>query len=137
MEAKEIEIYYSGHTTISDTIDSPDKAHKMLMKFWDKQINYRESVYVLYLNNKNKVKFYQKHSSGGTTHTIMDIKQIFATALKTASHAFIVAHNHPSGDLTASSADKQMRDKLESAGDVIGIKCLDFLIVSENDYNSI
>lgn len=137
MQAKEIEIYYSGNETISDTINTADQAYKLFLQFWDKQINYRESVYILYLDKKNQVKFYQKHSSGATGACLIDVKQIFATALKTASEGFIIAHNHPSGNINPSFADHQVYDKIKKASKFMDVQCLDFMIITENNFRGL
>ena len=137
MQAKEIEIYYTGNETVSNTISTPNDAYNVFMRFWDKQINYRESVYILYLDRKNQVKFYQRHTTGSTSASIIDVKQIFATALKTASEGFIIAHNHPSGNLKASYADRKSYEKLLNASEFMDIKCIDFMIVTENSHLSL
>lgn len=138
MEIQEIEILYKKPKIHHEaSVNSPDVAFQMFLKFWDKQINYRESVYVAYLDRKSQVKYVQQHSTGSTSACIVDVKQIFATALKTASESIIVAHNHPSGNLNASVADQRVYDRLKTAGTTLDINVTDFLIISESGYNSL
>jgi DNA repair protein RadC len=63
------------------------------------QINHRESMYVIYLNNSNKIIGYYHLSSGGITGTVVDIRLVFQGALLTNSVAIILAHNHPSSTM--------------------------------------
>ncbi len=95
-----------------------------------------EEMIVLCLNNSNKVLGFHKISSGGMTATIVDIRMIFTIALKSCATAIIVAHNHPSGKLIASQADKDITKKLKSAGEILDIKLLDHLILTDTGYLS-
>ncbi|KAB8154252.1 DNA repair protein [Kordia sp. TARA_039_SRF] len=100
------------------------------------QINHRESMYVIYLNNSNKIIGYYHLSSGGITGTLVDVRLVFQGALLTNSVAMILAHNHPSGTLKASSADKAITKKISIAGESLDIKLLDHIIVTEDSYFS-
>lgn len=75
-------------------------------------------------------------SKGGLTATIVDIRLVFKRALELAAVAIIVCHNHPSGKLTPSNADKQLTQKIKEAGDTLDIKLLDHLIITEKAYFS-
>ena len=61
---------------------------------------------------------------------------IFATALKCAASSIIVAHNHPSMNLTPSEADRELTKKLREGGKLLDIKVLDHLIVTTEGYYS-
>jgi DNA repair protein RadC len=95
-----------------------------------------EEFWVLFLNNSNKVLSKNQVSKGGLTATIVDIRLLFKQALELASVALIVCHNHPSGKLQASHADKQLTQKIKSAGETLDIKLLDHLIITEKSYFS-
>ena len=95
-----------------------------------------EEFWVLFLNNSNKVLHRKMMSSGGQTGTHIDSRLIFKTALDFSAIAIILVHNHPSGKLTPSSADKQMTDAISKGGETLAIKVLDHLIVTEKDYYS-
>lgn len=69
--------------------------------------------------------------------TIVHPREIFAEALKDRACAIVVAHNHPSGRLEASSEDIEITKRLEQAGDLIGIPVLDHIIFSEQNYLSL
>ena len=95
-----------------------------------------EEFWILYLNNSNKVIYKYQLSKGGITGTIVDIRLVFKVALEQNATAIILAHNHPSGTLVPSEADKQITKKLKMAGDNLDIKVLDHIIVTEKDYYS-
>jgi len=75
-------------------------------------------------------------SKGGLTATIVDVRLLFKSALELAAIGVIVCHNHPSGKLQPSNADKQITQKIKNAGETLDIKLLDHLIVTEKDYFS-
>ena len=68
-------------------------------------------------------------TKGSTTGTIVDVKQLLQYALKTNASSIIVAHNHPSGNLEPSEADKNITKKIITGCDAIDIKLLDHLII--------
>ncbi|SHL17982.1 RadC family protein [Flavobacterium xanthum] len=95
-----------------------------------------EEFWIIYMNNSNKVIAKSQLSKGGITGTLVDVRIVFKTALEMGATALILCHNHPSGTLIPSDADKQITRKLKLAGDSLEIKVLDHLIVTENSYFS-
>lgn len=95
-----------------------------------------EEFWVLYLNNSNKVIHKAQLSKGGITGTIVDIRLIFKIAFEHNATAIILSHNHPSGMLQPSEADKQITRKLKEAGEGLDINVLDHIIVAEKGYYS-
>lgn len=95
-----------------------------------------EEFWVLYLNNSNKVIYKSQLSKGGITGTVVDVRLIFKTALEHNATSVILSHNHPSGKLQASDADKEITKKLKLAGEQLDIKVLDHIIITENGYLS-
>ena len=95
-----------------------------------------EEFWIIYMNNSNKVISKSQLSKGGITGTLVDIRIVFKTALEIGATALILCHNHPSGTLIPSDADKQITRKLKLAGDSLEIKVLDHLIVTETSYYS-
>ena len=95
-----------------------------------------EEFWIIYLNNSNKVISKSQLSKGGITGTLVDIRIVFKTALEMGATALILCHNHPSGTLIPSDADRQITRKLKLAGDSLEIKVLDHLIVTETSYFS-
>lgn len=95
-----------------------------------------EEFWVLYLNNSNKIIHKSQLSKGGITGTVVDIRLIFKTALEHNAISVILTHNHPSGKLQASDADKDITKKLKVAGEQLDIKVLDHIIITETGYFS-
>jgi DNA repair protein RadC len=95
-----------------------------------------EEFWAVYLNNGNKVLQTLQLSKGGITGTIVDVRLTLKTALQLGAVGIILAHNHPSGTLKPSQADKQLTKKLKLAGESLDIKILDHLIITEKTYFS-
>ena len=95
-----------------------------------------EEFWIIYLNNSNKVISKSQLSKGGITGTLVDVRLVFKTALELGATGLILCHNHPSGALVPSDADKQITRKLKLAGDSLEIKVLDHVIITETSYYS-
>ncbi|NMH29603.1 RadC family protein [Flavobacterium silvaticum] len=95
-----------------------------------------EEFWLLYLNNSNKILHRHQLSKGGITGTVVDVRLAFKTALQFGATGIILCHNHPSGSLKPSDADKQITRKMRLAGDNLDIKVLDHVIVTETAYYS-
>lgn len=95
-----------------------------------------EEFWIIYLNNSNKVLQKIQLSKGGITGTLVDVRLVLKDALELGATAIILVHNHPSGTLKPSVADKQLTQKLKTAAESIDIKILDHLIITETSYFS-
>ncbi|MFB9107932.1 RadC family protein [Flavobacterium gyeonganense] len=95
-----------------------------------------EEFWVLFLNNSNKVILKSQLSKGGISGTIVDVRLVFKVALENGATGLILCHNHPSGGLIPSDADKQITRKIKQAGDSLDVKVLDHLIITETKYYS-
>lgn len=88
-----------------------------------------EEFWAIYLNSRNKVIKSQRISIGGYTQTSVDIRVLFKGALENGAIALAVAHNHPTGHLEPSKADKELTQRISAAGETLNIKLMDHLIV--------
>ncbi|AWX43829.1 UPF0758 protein [Flagellimonas maritima] len=95
-----------------------------------------EEFWIVYLNNSNKVIHKAQLSKGGITGTLVDVRLVLKQALELGAVGIVLAHNHPSGTLTPSTADKQITQKLKKASEALDIKILDHLILTGNSYLS-
>ncbi|MGO4771037.1 DNA repair protein RadC [Flavobacterium sp. W22_SRS_FK3] len=95
-----------------------------------------EEFWVLFLNNSNKVILKSQLSKGGISGTVVDVRLVFKLALESGATGLILCHNHPSGTLVPSEADKHITKKLKVAGDSLDVKVLDHLIITETKYYS-
>ncbi len=95
-----------------------------------------EEFWVVLLNRANVVMKKVQISVGGVAGTVADPKLIFKTALESLASSMILVHNHPSGNLKPSQADKDLTHKLKEAGRYLEIPILDHLIITETSYYS-
>ncbi|WP_439153025.1 RadC family protein [Winogradskyella sp.] len=95
-----------------------------------------EEFWILYLNNSNKIIQKNQLSKGGITGTLVDVRLVLKNALEVGATALILCHNHPSGTLKPSNADKGITQKLKIAAQSLDIKVLDHLIITEKAYFS-
>jgi DNA repair protein RadC len=128
----EINISYNP-PTVDDPIvvRGPDTAYETLVPWFPMDtIGIQEHSVVLFLNRAKEVKGIYKLSKGGINSTIVDVRIIFAIALKSLSGGIIIAHNHPSGTAKPSKEDIKLTKKLKAAGDLLDIELLDHIILT-------
>ena len=102
-----------------------------LEKFVEPLKHYAEEHFVsFHLDAKNQVIGYQIVSRGTLTSSLVHPREVFKAALLANSHSIIVAHNHPAGSLKASAEDIQTTETLIEAGDILGVKVIDHIIVA-------
>jgi DNA repair protein RadC len=95
-----------------------------------------EEFWVLLLNRNNLVIDKMIISRGGITGTVIDVRIIMKMALECLACSIILCHNHPSGNLIPSEADKEITRKIKDAGKLFDISVLDHVIVGNNSYFS-
>ena len=95
-----------------------------------------EQFWIMLLNNANKVIKLEKIGVGGMTGTTADPKKIFKSALENNATNIMLCHNHPSGNILPSNADKQITNNIIKAGQFLEIKVLDHIIIGNNSYFS-
>jgi DNA repair protein RadC len=135
MRTKVNEISISYHQKVKNdirvNIKSSQDAADYLRSIWNPDtLNIHETFMVIMLNNANYVNGFYTLSTGGITSTCVDIRILFAIVLKSLSTSIILAHNHPSGNLNPSEADKKLTQKVVKAGKLFDIKTLDHIILS-------
>lgn len=95
-----------------------------------------EQFWIMLLNNANKVIRLEKIGVGGMTGTTADPKKIFKSALENNAASVMLCHNHPSGNVIPSNADKKITENLVKAGQFLEIKILDHIIIGNDNYFS-
>lgn len=95
-----------------------------------------EFSYLLMLNRQNQILGYHQLSKGGMTGAVVDVRVIFQIALKSSCTSIILAHNHPSGNLDVSDADRKITNQIKQAGIFLDIPLLDHLIMTTDSYLS-
>lgn len=97
----------------------------------------KEQLRGLYLSSRYEVIRDEVISVGSLTASIIHPREVFQPAIEHGAAALIIAHNHPSGDITPTDADKDITTRLRESGELLGIELLDHLIITPEAYSSI
>ena len=115
-------------------IDSPEKAAEQFADIRDKK---QEYFVCLTLDGANRLIAKRVISIGTLTASLVHPREVFAEAITDRAASIIVAHNHPSGNLEPSIADKEVTERLRQAGEILGIEVLDHLILGGEGFRSV
>ena len=115
-------------------IDSPDRAADQLSDIRDKK---QEYFVCLTLDGANRLISKRIITIGTLTSSLVHPREVFAEAISDRAASIIVAHNHPSGNLQSSDADRQVTERLKEVGVLLGINLVDHIIVTSKDFVSI
>lgn len=133
----EIKIRYNKGRRVLGNVKSSEEAASFLRAQYQRgTLEAQEYFNVIYLNRKNSILGYYRHTKGGLTGTIADTRIIFGIALKSLSSGIILSHNHPGGYLEPSAADIKVTNRIKQIGDLHEIAVLDHLIITKDDYFS-
>lgn len=132
MKVSEIRLTYNNKIPPEDRpqILNSNDAYWVLESNWSDQIELLEEFKVLLLDRANRVLALCPISKGGVAGTVVDLKIVFAAALKGKASSIILAHNHPSGNLKPSQTDIKLTEKFKQAGEILEIQVLDHIILS-------
>jgi DNA repair protein RadC len=115
---------------------SSKDSYDFIKQFYSDDIEIFESSFILLLNAANKTIGYAKISQGGITGTVVDPRLVAKYAVESLATCVILAHNHPSGNLQPSQADKTLTEKIKEGLKFLDIKLIDHLILTEDSYYS-
>ncbi|OYX43797.1 hypothetical protein B7Y94_00915 [Candidatus Saccharibacteria bacterium 32-49-12] len=115
-------------------IDSPEKAVEQLADIRDKK---QEYFVCLTLDGANRLIAKRIITIGTLTSSLVHPREVFADAITDRAASIIVAHNHPSGNLGPSEADRAVTTRMQKASELLGINLIDHIIVTVNSYRSI
>lgn len=115
-------------------IKKPDDAYSYLRSSMENSS--QEMLYCLYLNAKCFIIEEKVISVGGINNTYFNYKDIFKWAIRFSAVGVLIAHNHPSGDVTPSKEDINVTNKIVEYGKMFDIKLLDHIIVGKNEFYS-
>ncbi|WP_353096127.1 DNA repair protein RadC [Tissierella praeacuta] len=115
-------------------ITSPETVSNLLMD--EMKFLQKEEFRVVFLDTKNQVTKIETISVGTLNASIVHPRDVFRSAILNSSNSIILVHNHPSGDPTPSNEDINITNRLIDAGNLIGIKVLDHIILGDNRYIS-
>lgn len=118
-----------------ESLEDPKAVTKMLNTVFNLKNRAEEYVYMVALNTKNKPLGVFEVSHGTVNQSVCNPRELFIRALLCGATNIILAHNHPSGDTVPSEIDVENYRMVKEAGQLIGIKLLDSIIVG-NGYFS-
>ena len=137
MKVSEIKVSYSNKNTVKIKVTGSQIIYDLILSQWNSNIiEYQEEVKIILLNRSNIVLGIYEMSKGGITGSVVDIRIILGVALKCGASGIIMVHNHPSGKLVASDADKTITRKLKQVCELLEVDLLDHLIISKDGYYS-
>ena len=114
---------------------SPDDVARLFME--DMRYLKKEYFKILLLNVKNQLISMEEISVGSLNASIVHPREIFILPVKKSAASIILVHNHPSGDPTPSREDLEITERLVKAGELLGIKVLDHVIIGEGKHLSL
>ena len=94
----------------------------------------REHLVAVHLDSRHRVVSIEVVSKGTLGMSPVHPREVFKGAILANAAAVIIAHNHPSGDTTASTEDSEVMTRLHDAGKLLGIPMLDFLVVTQDAF---
>jgi DNA repair protein RadC len=97
----------------------------------------REVFYVLLLDGRNRLRTEVRVSEGTLTTALVHPREVFGPAVRLGAAALVLVHNHPSGDPSPSSEDLVLTERLRQAGELIGIRVLDHVVIGRGGYVSL
>ena len=117
------------------TVSSPNDAYEMIREQL-KDLD-REQFIIACLNTKNEPTNISVVAVGTLNKAIVHPREVFKTAILSNAANVIAFHNHPSGDTEPSQQDIQLTNRLYEAGELLGIKLLDHLIIGDGTFTSL
>ena len=96
----------------------------------------KEYFLVLLLDGKNRIIRRVQVSEGSLNQSIVHPREVFSPAVKESAAAMILVHNHPTGDPAPSQEDIAITRRLKEAGEIMGIRVLDHIIIGDGEYLS-
>ncbi|WDF63173.1 JAB domain-containing protein [Flavobacterium sp. KACC 22763] len=137
MEIAEINVSYSTNQPKKIALNNCRQTFDFILSQWNLDIiDFQEECKVILLNRMNNVLGIYSLSKGGSSGTVVDIRIILGIALKCNASGIILAHNHPSGNLKPSEADRRITRRLKDSCDLLEITLLDHIIISRSSFFS-
>ncbi len=115
-------------------LDSPEKVVEQLADIRDKK---QEYFICITLDGANRMIAKRTITIGTLTASLVHPREVFADAITDRAASIIVAHNHPSGSLSPSKADREITLRLQKAGELVGIKLIDHIIATKTGAKSV
>lgn len=145
-KSDEVKMYYVPAFKVMLVKESQQASHKTKIStsqdVYDIAKSYlygadREHFVVIMLDIRNYIIGINTVTIGNIQSCIVNPREVFKPALIAGASSVILVHNHPSGDVYPSPDDLHLTDKLKQAGDILQIKVIDHIIVTDSNYLSL
>ncbi len=129
---REVTVQYRGRgRKAPNAIHSPNEAADFMRRILPD--NSREHLLCLYLDGAHQVVAFSVIASGTATQCNVGAREIFQRAVLVGAVSFILGHNHPSGKVLPSTEDTLVTERLRKGGELLGIRLLDHVIVTDDE----
>lgn len=126
-----------NHPEVDRIVRSPDDINRFARKCLNLDMQSEEYLYMVCMNTKNAITSVFELSHGNVNSSIFSVREMFQKALLANAVSIILMHNHPSGDCTPSRQDIEVTKRAVEAGELLGVKVLDHLIIGDMFYSSL
>jgi len=124
------ESYFSGRSRVTSSAD--------IFKLFGFLSNESREVFMaLHLDSKNRIVCLDQVSTGSLNASIVHPREVFKSAMLSSAAAILFLHNHPSGDPTPSKEDLELTKRLKEAGELLGVRVLDHIVIGSGCYQSL
>jgi len=123
----------TGYFTTGTRYTAPQQVYEAFRFLMEET---KEIFLCIHLDGKNRAICYDLVSIGSLNQSIVHPREVFKTSLLSNAAALILIHQHPTGDPTPSSEDIAITRRLKEAGEIIGIRILDHIIIGDGEYLS-
>jgi DNA repair protein RadC len=135
-KVREVEVTFTKEKFFFNSVSSSADVYGFLKSLIEKHLEIQEHFIALFMNASLQIIGYYFHSKGTKTSTPIDIPLFVSVAIKTLSSSVIIAHNHPSGNLSPSPEDRRLTMKLKKGLEMFDIKLIDHLVITSKGYYS-
>jgi DNA repair protein RadC len=118
--------------SLDESVDTPNVARSVVEKVFSLSSSPVEKFGIIALSVKNRITGIHIIAVGGLNTTVIEPREVFQHAFLNNAASIVLFHNHPSGDTQPSNADIQLTQRLSDAGQLLGIKVLDHIILGED-----
>ena len=132
-----IELRKKPSKPIGIQLNDTDDSVKYIRKMYNGDIELYESAFIIMLDTANQIIGYARISQGALTATTVDIRLIALYCVLANARSCIFAHNHPSGNLTASEEDVRISTRMKSALALFDIQLLDSIIITSEGFSRV
>ncbi len=136
MQIREVSVRYKKSDIPLDRGEQFQSSGQVFKAFGSQALEPVELFRVLFLDGNNRMLFFEDVARGILTSCLVHPREVFFTAVKLRCAGIVTIHNHPSGDPTPSSEDREITRRLRESGKILGIKFLDHIIIAEDSYYS-